>query len=72
MSKESRYKTEYNEHRVADAILTLVTGGFSQLLPKSADTECKLTDTETGESYTGKGTGKHTAHDDAHSKFRKK
>ncbi len=72
MSKESRYEAEYKEHRAADAILRLVTGGFSQLLPKSADTDCKLTDTKTGESHTGKGTSRHTAENDAHSKFGKK
>ena len=66
-----RYKTEYSSPGVAMSLLDGVIETVTLGAIKSPTDFAKVTDTKTGESHGGQGTSKHTAENDAHSKFKK-
>ena len=66
---ESRFKTEYPSTiagDIVDGIIATMTFGLAE-----PQTECKVTDTKTGETHIGYGENHRAARESAHSKFRK-
>ena len=65
-----RHKTEVIIPSVANSIVD----GIIQTITMGSikpSVEIKMTDTKTGETQYGSGSSKHTAENDAHSKFKK-